>query len=289
MGSKRYDPEEESVVTNSADRLQIGHLNIKFSKSSRPPAWREVGRKEGNRVRSDHRRAPPDPPGLQRGSGGVPPRRPLDSRCIVRPAGASYCQSRARGRGSAWGRCRRTPRPLLGDAGMFILLTAAAAGGGAGVLGGWATAKLALRTRLAVHRVGPRACSVRGGGAAGGGQRSGPSSHSPRPSGPVRGAAWPSRPPAPGPSPAGERRAPRFLVSRRRCLWRAGRGPAGWGRLREPGGRGGQARARRPRDPARGRGGCAGRAAERAGALVRSWAVARALCPVRLGRPRPPP
>ncbi|XP_033272552.1 serine/threonine-protein kinase Nek7 isoform X2 [Orcinus orca] len=98
---------------------------------------------------------------------------------------------------------------------MFTLLTAAAAGGGAGVLGGWATAKLALRTRLAVHRVGLRACSVRGGGAAGGGQRSGPSSHSPWPSGPVRGTAWPSRPPAPGPSPAGERRAPRFLKALR--------------------------------------------------------------------------
>jgi hypothetical protein len=44
------------------------------------------------------------------------------------------------------------PRPLPGDAGMFTLLTAAAAGGGAGATGGWAAARLALGTRLAVRR-----------------------------------------------------------------------------------------------------------------------------------------
>ncbi|XDA81975.1 hypothetical protein R6Z07F_011904 [Ovis aries] len=96
---------------------------------------------------------------------------------------------------------------------MFTLLTAAAGGGGAGVVGGWAAARVSLLTRLAVRRVGARSCSVRRSGAAGGGQRSGPRSHSPGPSGPVRGAAWPSRPPAPGPARARGRKALRFLSS----------------------------------------------------------------------------
>uniref|UniRef100_A0AC11DX10 NIMA related kinase 7 n=1 Tax=Ovis aries TaxID=9940 RepID=A0AC11DX10_SHEEP len=95
---------------------------------------------------------------------------------------------------------------------MFTLLTAAAGGGGAGVVGGWAAARVSLLTRLAVRRVGARSCSVRRSGAAGGGQRSGPRSHSPGPSGPVRGAAWPSRPPAPGPARARGRKALRFLA-----------------------------------------------------------------------------
>lgn len=54
---------------------------------------------------------------------------------------------------------------------MFTLLTAASARGGAGASGGWAAASLALGTRLAVRRVGGRACTVRGGGAARGGDR----------------------------------------------------------------------------------------------------------------------
>lgn len=66
------------------------------------------------------------------------------------------------------------PAPLLGDAGMFTLLTAAAGGGGAGVAGGWAAARLALGTRLAVRRVGARACSERPRGRRGGRWRSAP-------------------------------------------------------------------------------------------------------------------
>lgn len=167
---------------------------------------------------------------------------------------------------------------------MFTLLTAAARGGGAGVVGGWAAARLALRTHLAVRRVGARACSVRGGGAAGGGQRSGPRSHSPRPSGPVRGAARPSRPAARGPSRAGERKALLFLVSRCWGLGRAGRGPARWGRLREPGGEGRSGPRTAAWGPRRGGGGLCG-ARGRAGggfgpvvggggSLVRSTALA---------------
>lgn len=175
---------------------------------------------------------------------------------------------------------------------MFTLLTAAAGGGGAGVVGGWAAARLWLRTRLAVRRVGARACSVRRSGAAGGGQRSGPRCHSPGPSGPVRGAAWLSRPPAPGPARAGGRKPLRFLVSR--CRWglgHAGRGPAGWGCPRSQAGRGGRARARRPGDHAVGgsrKGGRCGDARGR-GTSGHSWAVGRASCPARLGRPSPPP
>lgn len=66
------------------------------------------------------------------------------------------------------------PAPLLGDAGMFTLLTAAAGGGGAGVAGGWAAARLALGTRLAVRRVAARACSERPRGRRGGRWRSAP-------------------------------------------------------------------------------------------------------------------
>lgn len=54
---------------------------------------------------------------------------------------------------------------------MFTLLTAPSARGGAGAWGGWAAASLTLGTRLAVRRVGGRACTVRGGGAARGGDR----------------------------------------------------------------------------------------------------------------------
>nr|XP_023488249.1 alanine and glycine-rich protein-like [Equus caballus] len=114
---------------------------------------------------------------------------------------------------------------------MFTLRTAAAAGG-------WAAARLAVWTRRAERRVGARACSVRGGGAAGGGNRLRAS----RPQPPAQ-RAFPRRrlaePPAhPGSSRAGERKPPNFLVS--------GAGVPGAGTRA---GRGGRDRAGRPRDP----------------------------------------
>ena len=125
---------------------------------------------------------PPIPPGLTTGSHkseGPPPTASAPARKrrgalrleeeSGRPgrAAGGTCGAGLRARGGAGGR----PAPHLGDAGMFTLLTAAAAGGGAGVSGGWAAARLALGTRLSLRRVGARACSVRGGGAAGGGDR----------------------------------------------------------------------------------------------------------------------
>ncbi|XP_070112083.1 serine/threonine-protein kinase Nek7 isoform X1 [Equus przewalskii] len=91
---------------------------------------------------------------------------------------------------------------------MFTLRTAAAAGG-------WAAARLAVWTRRAERRVGARACSVRGGGAAGGGDRLRAS----RPQPPAQ-RAFPRRrlaePPAhPGSSRAGERKPPNFLKALR--------------------------------------------------------------------------
>lgn len=60
---------------------------------------------------------------------------------------------------------------------------------------------------------------------------SGPRSHSPRPSGPFRGAAWPGRPAAPGPLRAGDLTTRDFPVSR--CG--VGGAEPGGGPLREPG------------------------------------------------------
>uniref|UniRef100_A0A1D5R0M3 NIMA related kinase 7 n=1 Tax=Macaca mulatta TaxID=9544 RepID=A0A1D5R0M3_MACMU len=99
---------------------------------------------------------------------------------------------------------------------MFTLLTAAAAEGGAGVAGvagGWAAARFALRTRLAVRRVGAprlqRPPGLRGGRWPIG---SGPCSLSLRSSALSDGGAAPSHPPAQGPSRAGERKTPNFLI-----------------------------------------------------------------------------
>lgn len=117
-----------------------------------------------------------------------------------------------------------------------------------------------------------------------------PRSHSPRPSGPFRGAAWPSRPPAPGPSRTGERKTPNFLVSG--CGGLGLPGPvarAGWGCLREPGGEAEAGRARGGlRDPRAGGGGAGCAALELGGGFgpVRwqwreraagTWCLARAL------------
>uniref|UniRef100_F7FA18 NEK6-subfamily protein kinase n=1 Tax=Macaca mulatta TaxID=9544 RepID=F7FA18_MACMU len=102
---------------------------------------------------------------------------------------------------------------------MFTLLTAAAAEGGAGVAGvagGWAAARFALRTRLAVRRVGAprlqRPPGLRGGRWPIG---SGPCSLSLRSSALSDGGAAPSHPPAQGPSRAGERKTPNFLKALR--------------------------------------------------------------------------
>ncbi|XP_036210424.1 serine/threonine-protein kinase Nek7 isoform X5 [Myotis myotis] len=102
---------------------------------------------------------------------------------------------------------------------MFTLLTAASAGGGAGAAGGWAAARLALGTRGAVR--GGVAAPAASAGAArrevafGSGHRS----HSPRPSGPSRGASWPGRPRArPGPL-AGRRTGASQLPGIPRMRW----------------------------------------------------------------------
>lgn len=128
------------------------------------------------------------------------------------------------------------PAPLLGDAGMFTLLTAAAAGGGAGVAGGWAAARLALGTRLAVCRVGARACCVRGGGAAGGGDRLAASQPQP----PAQ-RAFPRRRPAEQPSCPGSLAGGRTENSQLPGEWwlpgsRAAPAGGGGDCLREPGG-----------------------------------------------------
>lgn len=120
---------------------------------------------------------------------------------------------------------------------MFTLLTAAATEGGAGVAGGWAAARFALWTRLAVRRVGAprlqRPPGRRGGRWPIG---SGPCSLSSRSSALSDGGAAPSHPPAQGPSRAGERKTPNFLVSRCPGFRRPDRpAPAGRGRLRESG------------------------------------------------------
>lgn len=179
---------------------------------------------------------------------------------------------------------------------MFTLLTAAAAGGGAGVAGGWAAARLALGTRLAVRRVGARACSVRGGGAAGGGDRL-PAS---QPQPPAQ-RAFPRRrlaePPARPGSLAGRRTENSQLPgewlpgSRAPGLGEPGRVglPAGAGR-----GRGGREGAGRPPGyPRRGRWGGARRARVGWGFRCYSLAVAgtggRNLLPgTGFGDPRPP-
>lgn len=144
--------------------------------------------------------------------------------------GEGRAQGARGGSGARGGACAR-PAPLLGDAGMFTLRTAAAAGG-------WAAARLAVGTSRAERRVGARACSVRGGGAAGGGDRLRAS----RPQPPAQ-RAFPRRrlaePPAhPGSSRAGERKPPNFLVSGARV-------PGAGTRA----GRGGRDRAGRPQDP----------------------------------------
>lgn len=170
-------------------------------------------------------------------------------------------------------RGRRPPRPLLGDAGMFTLLTAESARGGAGASGGWAAASLTLGTRLAVRRVGGRACTVRGGGAARGGDRLRAS----QPQSPAQ-RAFPqrllARPPA-RPGPLAGRRTDNSQLpgeSLRGC----GAGPSG-----DPAGAGrgwGCVGIARAASGSRGRGGGAGRGAPRWSPRLRpwSWAVAGA-------------
>lgn len=165
--------------------IQIQARKRQVLQKQRTPTRREVGQKKGNRAQGPDRRTllPAGPDNREPQAGGVPQRgfgsigevtwppalaqRRLGPR--ERPLGAAF----QTGGAALWARGGANARPalLLGDAGMFTLLTAAAAGGGAGVAGGWAAARLALGTRLAVRRVGARACSVRGGGAAGGGDR----------------------------------------------------------------------------------------------------------------------
>lgn len=114
----------------------------------------------------------------------------LESSCVGSGAGCG------RGEGPA------AARPLLGDAGMFTLLTAAAAGGGAEP-GGWAAARLAL---VSAGRAGwePAPAAARA-------EAIGPGSRSPQPCSP-RGPSGPSVP-----------------VSLH--------GPSGWGRCWERAGR----------------------------------------------------
>lgn len=121
-----------------------------------------------------------------------------------KPGTPQFSGKRRRGSGAGCGRGEgpAAARPLLGDAGMFTLLTAAAAGGGAEP-GGWAAARLAV---VSAGRAGwePVPAAARA-------EAIGPGSRSPQPCSP-RGPSCPAVP-----------------VSLH--------GPAGWGRCWERAGR----------------------------------------------------
>ncbi|XP_064129065.1 uncharacterized protein LOC135228295 [Loxodonta africana] len=125
-----------------------------------PRSWSQAEEDYGGRRTLPHRAKPDNRKqyarrGSSRGAsaqdwkvGGLPwpPDRPAQGAQLEPAAGGAGGAARRAGRG------QRPPRPLLGDAGMFILLTAAAAGGAAGAAGGWVAARLVLWTRLAERR-----------------------------------------------------------------------------------------------------------------------------------------